>query len=124
MKNYVNVLKGYTIMHGRTRRREFWTFNLLNGFYFFLLFAINFILYDPDIEKIFIIISVISALLIIVPTFTVSVRRLHDTGRNEWCLLINLVPVIGSIIFLCMMMEDSTPGLNEYGEYPKFKLYF
>lgn len=124
MKYYFDVLRDYVKVHGRSRRSEFWTFNLVNGLYFSILFAVNFILFDPHVEKIIIVVAIVSALPIILPTITVSIRRLHDTGRSGWWMLINFVPVLGTIIFFFWMVEDSLPGLNEYGEYPKFKLYF
>lgn len=124
MKYYFDALRNYAIVHGRSRRSEFWIFNGVNSIVFATLFVVNFIVYDPAFEKIVIIIASILALPIIIPTITVSIRRLHDTGKPGWFILLNLIPVLGNIIFLFMMMQDSNPGLNQYGEYPKFKLYF
>jgi len=47
------------------------------------------------------------------------VRRLHDTGRSGWWLLIALVPLIGAIVLLVFMVQDSKPGQNQYGANPK-----
>lgn len=124
MKFYLDALKGYFRIDGRSRRSEFWIFNAVNFFIFSFLFIVNFIVYDPDFERIMIVISSVLFLSIVVPTFTVSIRRLHDTGRDGWWMLLNLIPGLGTIVFLFMAMQDSTPGANEFGEYPKFKLYF
>ena len=48
-----------------------------------------------------------------------SVRRLHDTGRSGWWLLIGLIPIIGVIVLLIFFVLDSQVGTNEYGPSPK-----
>ena len=65
------------------------------------------------------ILSSLYPLAVLIPGFAVSVRRLHDTGRNGWWLLVNLVPVIGAIIFLYFMVIDGDSETNEYGPSPK-----
>jgi len=47
------------------------------------------------------------------------VRRLHDTGKSGWWLLIVLVPIVGPIVLLVFYVLDSQPGANEYGPNPK-----
>ncbi|MEU0407680.1 DUF805 domain-containing protein [Streptomyces griseorubiginosus] len=49
-------------------------------------------------------------------------RRLHDTGRSGWRMLIALIPVAGPILYLVGMTVDSTPATNEYGPSPKAAL--
>ncbi|MGH8611865.1 MAG: DUF805 domain-containing protein, partial [Gammaproteobacteria bacterium] len=49
----------------------------------------------------------------------VSVRRLHDSGKSGWWLLIGLVPLLGAIMLLVFMVQDSVPGENQYGPNPK-----
>ena len=60
----------------------------------------------------------IYALAAFLPALAVSVRRLHDTDRSGWLLLLNLVPCVG-IILLVWYCGDSTPGDNQYGPNPK-----
>jgi uncharacterized membrane protein YhaH (DUF805 family) len=55
----------------------------------------------------------------IIPSISVSVRRLHDTSRSGWWLLIGLIPLIGAIVLLVFVCLDSTPGTNTYGPNPK-----
>jgi uncharacterized membrane protein YhaH (DUF805 family) len=52
-------------------------------------------------------------------SIAVSVRRLHDTSRSGWWLLIVLIPVIGAIVLLVFMVLDGTPRENQYGPNPK-----
>ena len=61
----------------------------------------------------------IYSLTILIPAIAVSVRRLHDTGRSGWMLLVNLIPLIGCFIVLFFLVQDSTPGENEYGSSPR-----
>ena len=49
----------------------------------------------------------------------VGVRRLHDTGRSGWWVLIALLPIIGAIVLLVFMARDSQPGSNQWGPNPK-----
>jgi len=49
----------------------------------------------------------------------VGVRRLHDINRTGWWLLILLIPLIGFIVIIIFLLQDSTPGENEYGANPK-----
>lgn len=59
------------------------------------------------------------AIAIRVPSLAMSVRRLHDTGRSGWFLLLNLIPYIGGIIIFVFSVLDSQPGTNQYGPNPK-----
>ena len=54
----------------------------------------------------------------LVPTLAVSVRRLHDTGRSGWWMLLSLVP-FGGIVLLVFDCLDSEPGPNRFGPSPK-----
>ena len=58
-------------------------------------------------------------LAILLPSINVSVRRLHDTGRSGWWLLLNFVPIIGPLVVTIFMLLDSQPGTNKYGPNPK-----
>lgn len=59
------------------------------------------------------------ALAMILPSIAVTVRRLHDTSRSGWWLLISLIPLIGGIVLLIFVCLDSTSGTNAYGPNPK-----
>ena len=55
----------------------------------------------------------------VVPGLAVAVRRLHDTGRSGWWVLISFVPFVGAILLLVFACQDSQPGSNQYGPSPK-----
>ena len=60
----------------------------------------------------------VAYLIIFVPSFTLTVRRLHDTGRSGWWILISLIPYLGGLILLIFMCLDGTPGPNAWGNRP------
>ena len=56
--------------------------------------------------------------MFLIPNLAVAVRRLHDTGRSGWWLLIGLIPIIGFVVLLYFFVLDSEND-NQYGPYPK-----
>lgn len=66
------------------------------------------------------VIAYLLLLALCLPSLAVSFRRLHDTNRSGWFCLMTLVPVVGGIILLVVMCEDSTRGPNRYGPSPKY----
>jgi uncharacterized membrane protein YhaH (DUF805 family) len=55
----------------------------------------------------------------VLPAIAVGIRRMHDTNRSGWYLLLGLIPVVGAIALLIMMLQDSYPSANSYGQNPK-----
>jgi len=125
MNWYLKVLKQYADFNGRARRTEFWMFVLINLAIYFILgliFTIFSALFRNNIvvlNVIFSLIYSIYSLAVLIPSFAVSVRRLHDVGKSGWMLLIGIIPVIGWIWLFVLMVSDSQPGENEYGINPK-----
>jgi uncharacterized membrane protein YhaH (DUF805 family) len=107
------VTKKYAAFSGRARRTEYWMFVL-----FFILIAIGLGIVDALIGTGGILYGIF-ALGLLVPSIAVCIRRLHDTGRSGWWILISFVPLVGGIVLLVFMCMDSTPGANEYGPNPK-----
>ncbi len=62
------------------------------------------------------------ALAVIIPSLAVGVRRLHDTNRSGWWLLIGLIPCIGFIVLIVFLVQDGQAGDNQYGPNPKVVL--
>jgi uncharacterized membrane protein YhaH (DUF805 family) len=58
-------------------------------------------------------------LALLLPSLAVSVRRLHDTGRSGWWLLIAFIPFLGALVLLVFTLLDGTPGPNRFGDDPK-----
>ena len=62
--------------------------------------------------------TAIFALALFVPSLAVSVRRLHDTNRSGWWLLICLIPLVGAIWLLVLFCLRGTSGENRFGPDP------
>ncbi|HEX7380625.1 MAG TPA: DUF805 domain-containing protein, partial [Nevskiaceae bacterium] len=58
-----------------------------------------------------------------IPSWAVCVRRLHDTNRSGWWVLISLVPLVGWIVLLIFTVQDGTRGDNRFGPDPKREAY-
>ena len=72
--------------------------------------------YDPGTGGL---ISTLAGLALFLPSLAVGVRRLHDTDRSGWWILIGLIPIIGWILLIVWFCSDSKPGENQYGPNPK-----
>ena len=118
---YLEVVKKYAVFTGRARRREYWMFTLINslvivGLVFISTFTAG---TRSSVSEMTVVVAIGYYIGIILPALGVSIRRLHDTGRSGWWLLISLVPLVGSILVLVFMVLDSQPGPNQYGSNPK-----
>jgi len=119
MNWYLMVLKKYAQFEGRSRRKELWMFTLFNCIFSWPLYILGLVFHENTLGSIFLGLYFIYVLAVIVPCLAVSVRRLHDTGKSGWWLLIVLVPIVGPIVLLVFYVLDSQPGANEYGPNPK-----
>ncbi|MFP6829520.1 MAG: DUF805 domain-containing protein [Gammaproteobacteria bacterium] len=61
----------------------------------------------------------ILATLTVIPTLSVTVRRLHDTNHSAWRLLLPLIPVLGELVLLVFMTREDKPERNRFGPDPK-----
>lgn len=74
----------------------------------------------PEASPIFLVIPavlIVIGIILIIPTITVKIRRLHDTGLSGWYILFNLVPFFGFLIVLALCARAPTAGPNKYGEF-------
>lgn len=116
MNWYVAVLKKYTDFNSRAGRAEFWMFTLISIIISLVLYFIDQrIMPGSSIQVLYTLYS----LAVLVPSLAVSVRRLHDTGRSGWWFLINVIPILGQLVYLVFLLQDSQPAANQYGSSPK-----
>ena len=113
MNWYLDVLKKYAVFTGRARRKEYWMFVLFSVIVTIVLSLVEGIVGGPGV------LSGLYALAVLLPSIGVGVRRLHDTGRSGWWILIGLVPLVGIIVLIVFFVADSQPGTNQYGPNPK-----
>jgi len=119
MSWYLLVLKKYAVFSGRARRKEYWYFFLFNLLITIVLLVIDDMAGTLIAEGGIGLLSSIYGLAVLIPFFAVAVRRLHDTDRSGWWLLIWPIPLIGAIVILVFTVQDSKPGENQYGSNPK-----
>ncbi|RIV86388.1 DUF805 domain-containing protein [Aurantiacibacter xanthus] len=135
-------LRKYAQFSGRSRRKEFWMFALLNMIVYAVVFALigvtsgfsGFVTADPD--NILAVYSamfsgvgtllLVWALAVFIPSIAVTVRRLHDHDMSGWWYLgftvLSMIPFIGviaSIAFLVILVLPGTQGANRFGPDPK-----
>jgi uncharacterized membrane protein YhaH (DUF805 family) len=115
-----SVLSQYAGFAGRARRSEYWWFALL-----VTLISIATSVLDSALDTGFGdgsstgFFGVTANLVLLLPSLAVAVRRLHDTDRSGWWLLIALIPLIGLIVLLVLFVQDGTAGTNRFGPSPK-----
>jgi uncharacterized membrane protein YhaH (DUF805 family) len=116
MNWFLKALKQYATFSGRARRSEYWYF-----FLFYIIFTIGLVFIDSllGMSSNLGILSSLFALGMLLPSIAVSVRRLHDTDRSGWWMLLCFVPLIGGIVLLVFFVQDSQAGANRFGESPK-----
>lgn len=118
MNWYLAVLKKYAVFSGRATRSEYWYFALFNIIVSVVLALVDSLIGTGGSESLGIL-SGLYSLAVLLPSLGVAIRRLHDTDRTGWWLLIGLVPLIGIIVLLVFFIQDSQPGDNKYGPNPK-----
>jgi uncharacterized membrane protein YhaH (DUF805 family) len=102
-----SVFSKYVSFGGRARRSEFW--------WFFLLVSLVYVaVVLTELHPV----VLVALVLCLIPYLAVAVRRLHDTGRSGWWLLLNLVPLLG-LLLIVWWCQDSDED-NQYGPYPKW----
>lgn len=127
-------LKRYAQFSGRSRRKEYWMFVLLIIIIYVIAMILDSLLgfgtttryadvTDAGAAVGFNssggIITGLAMLALFIPSLAVAIRRLHDTDRSGWWVLIGLVPLIGAIVLLVFYCTDGTRGPNRFGPDPK-----
>jgi uncharacterized membrane protein YhaH (DUF805 family) len=119
MNWYLGVLKKYADFNGRARRKEYWFFVLFNLIISCVLTAVDVFVGTYSAAAGVGILTGLYGLAVLLPGIGVTIRRLHDTGRSGWWILIILIPLVGWIVLLVFMVLDSQPATNAYGPNPK-----
>jgi len=114
----------YANFRGRARRTEYWFIQLFLFLTNLAAAVIDLVLMDFDVDRFIAnggggIVGLVWILATTVPLLAVLARRLHDTGRSAWWILIGLVPIAGFIVLLVFTVQDSHPGDNAHGPSPK-----
>lgn len=119
MNWYLEALKKYAYFSGRSCRKEYWMFIFINFLIGMTLTFIDVKTGTFNQESGIGLLGNIYALAVLIPYIAVTFRRLHDTGRSAWWLLIIFIPLIGVIVLLAFMLQNSQEEKNNYGVSPK-----
>jgi uncharacterized membrane protein YhaH (DUF805 family) len=119
MRWYLLGFKNFPDIKGRAVRKEFWMFMLFNLLFLGVAMIIDFV-FGLTLGKLpFGYVFLVYAGIILVPSLTVTLRRLHDVGSRGWMLFIILVPIIGIIWLITLLVTDSQEEENIFGASPK-----
>lgn len=127
--NYIDAIFTKNTFNGRSSRSEYWGFTIMN----WLISAVIWIntggkkvifprsevmVYDKGYLILFIAMFIF-AIFLWFAQWTIQVRRLHDTGKSGWRILIEIIPLFGAILMFLWLTEKGDEGENQYGEIPK-----
>ena len=94
---------------GRASKSEYWWFQLYNAIIYVLTFV-----FQGDLTLLFSILIIAN----IIPIWAAAVRRVHDSDKSGWMVLISVIPVIGLYVIV-LLIQDGSKGKNRFGPKPK-----
>ena len=101
--------KKFFDLSGRASKSEYWWFQLYGIIIYGLLFV-----FQGDLVLVFSILAIANT----IPLWAAAVRRLHDTDKSGWFVLISFIPFIGFFIIF-LLIADGSKGKNKFGPKPK-----
>lgn len=113
------VLAKYALFRGRARRREYWRFVLNYLLCYAALLVVDLLTGTFSFESQRGLLGGLFLLFMFIPALAVAVRRLHDTGRSGWWLLLAVIPLVGQLVLLYFFIDEGDEGDNDYGPDPK-----
>ncbi|MBK7636588.1 MAG: DUF805 domain-containing protein [Saprospiraceae bacterium] len=123
MEVFLDVVKNkYAEFNGRARRKEFWMYVLVTTLITiscYVVIAIGAAFSNDLIIYFGYFLLILISFGLFIPNLAVYIRRLHDTNRSGWFLLIGVIPFIGFLILLVFLLTEGTYGPNKYGPDPK-----
>ena len=114
------LMNNYANLDGRASRSEYWWFVLFNLIVNIVTFVIDstlgtMVTYDMGY------VGLIAFLALLLPTVSVSVRRLHDIGKSGWWILLAIIPIvnfIGIFVIIVFTIMEGEEQPNQYGNVP------
>lgn len=105
-KYFTRALSRWDDFRRRASRGEYWWFVLFN----MIIGGVAGVVF-PRLGTLY-------SLFVLVPTLSLTVRRLHDIGRSWQWILVSLIPVAGPIWLLTMLAQRGDPEPNAFGPNP------
>ncbi len=119
MSWWLAAMKKYVDFSGRARRKEYWMFVLFNLIFMILALILDAILGSANENLGYGLFYTLFSLGILLPTWSVTVRRLHDVGKSGWWIFISIIPLIGGLWLFILTITDGQPEAHQYGLNPK-----
>ena len=128
---FVKCMRQYADFRGRARRAEYWMFNLVLLVAMAVCQVLDWWLFGvslnpftvPASGSLFAVqigwVGLLLTLVTLVPSCAVQVRRLHDTDRSGWWMLLVLLPVVGWVVLWALSALEGERHANRYGPDPK-----
>ncbi len=100
MEYYTQAFKQFADFEGRWTRTQYWMFVLVN---FLIGLAVNIVAGIIGLA----VLAYLYALVLFIPSLSAAVRRMRDSGRSPWWVLVGLIPVIGWIILIVLLAQPT-----------------
>ena len=127
-----NAFKNYANFKGRIRRSEYWFFILFVSIpATIVLILMGFTIEEHVDSEGYIyytfprsvqLIILVVFLGFISPVLSSTIRRLHDSGKNGYYILVTFIPFCGTLILIIFLCDDSQKETNEFGPSTKYLL--
>ena len=109
VESILTCYKKFFDFSGRASKSEYWWFQLYNA----IIYVLSFV-FQGDLVLLLSILIIVN----LIPVYAVGVRRIHDSDKSGWLVLISLIPLIGLYIFV-LLLQDGSKGKNRFGIKPK-----
>ncbi len=116
---YWQLLKDWKDVKGRIRRDRFWEAFVCDVFIVILL-----VMLSTSIGGIMPYVQMGYQIVTAVPFITAAIRRLHDTDKSGWLMLLMFVPFFGWVALAYILCAASNPEGNQYGANPYEPNYY
>jgi uncharacterized membrane protein YhaH (DUF805 family) len=100
---------------GRAGRQEYWLFFLVYIVQLVVAMLIDRLVFGTGPGQGVPVLYLLTILANLIPALSVGIRRLHDTNRSGWWMLIGLIPLLGGLVLLVFYVLPGTPGSNRFG---------
>lgn len=116
------LIHNYANFNGRASRSEYWWFCLFYGLMAIPVMILDWmtgiVVLDMGFGASYGPFYILTIMVFFLPSLSVMIRRLHDSGRSGWWFLIAGVPCAGYIILFVFLIQDGQPHPNKHGEVP------
>jgi uncharacterized membrane protein YhaH (DUF805 family) len=110
LRHFADAYRNYADFDGHASRREYWSFTLVVLVAQYI--GLNLTVANPTLDMVVLVALVAFSLASIVPALAITSRRLHDTGRTGWHMLVGFVPFVGVFILAYWLLQGAQADLR------------